>query len=163
MGYNIEELPPHIQKQIVEKDKKNNIPSTGGLMIGIDPGTTTGLALYDSEENRLLKVESGSLIAMYHLFLTWNKKKVVLVRIEDARKRKWFGSQSNTKAQGAGSVKRDSKIWEEVCMYHDIPFEMVHPIKGATKWDAKTFKKVTGWSGRTNGNARDAAMLVYGK
>ena len=30
-----------------------------------------------------------------------------------------------------------------------------------TKSKADTFKKLTGWTGRTNEHARDAAMLVF--
>lgn len=131
------------------------------ILIGIDPGTKTGLSVYDSEDGDLLKVTSGILIEMYYELLVWVNGKY-LIRIEDARKRKWYGSQSNAKIQGAGSIKRDSKIWEEICQYHELNYEMVHPIKGGTKLDANTFKAMTGWEGQTNEHKRDSAMLVYG-
>ena len=132
------------------------------ILIGIDPGTTTGLSVYSRDRKELLALESGSLIEMYHLFTSYIKLGNVLVRIEDARKRKWYGNRSNAKMQGAGSIKRDSKIWEEICQYHGVDYEMIHPIKGTTKLDAKTFRNITRWEGRTNEHQRDSAMIVYG-
>ncbi len=66
------------------------------------------------------------------------------------------------KQQGAGSVKRDCKIWEDFLTDLDIPFEMVAPRKGMTKYSAAAFKKLTGYEGKTSEHARDAAMLVFG-
>jgi hypothetical protein len=40
---------------------------------------------------------------------------------------------------------------------------MVPPKAGATKWDADTFRRLTGYSGRTSNHARDAALLVWGR
>jgi hypothetical protein len=132
------------------------------IMIGIDPGTQTGLSVYDTNKQELIAVKSGTIIEMYYELLEWIESYDHKVRIEDARKRKWFGSNSKAKMQGAGSIKRDCKIWEEICDHHEINYEMVHPIKGATKLDAKTFKKMTGWDKQTNEHKRDSAMLVYG-
>ncbi len=42
-----------------------------------------------------------------------------------------------------------------------MTFEMVHPIKGATKLKANFFKKITGITERTNEHSRDAFMLIY--
>jgi hypothetical protein len=38
---------------------------------------------------------------------------------------------------------------------------LVHPAANATKKKAKDFIRMTGWTGRTNEHARDAAMLVF--
>jgi len=133
------------------------------ILIGIDPGTTTGFAVYDRIREKIVELESGSLIGIYHgFFLKYTDLGTVKVRIEDARKRKWYGNRSHAKMQGAGSIKRDSKIWEEICQYHGVDYEMIHPIKGATKLDAKTFRNITRWEGRTNEHQRDSAMIVYG-
>ena len=136
------------------------------IIIGIDPGVKTGVAFWDTKKKELLKVESGSLIAIYEMILSDMELHFpandCFIRIEDARKRKWFGKNSKSKMQGAGSVKRDTKIWQEICEYYEWPYQMIHPIKGATKWDSDKFQRVTGWQGRTNQNARDAAMMVFG-
>lgn len=132
------------------------------ILIGIDPGTTTGFAVYDRQDKQLVALESGSLIQIYHRLLPYTKIAGVLVRIEDARLRKWYGKDSYGKMQGAGSIKRDSAIWEEICQFHGVDYEMIHPVKGATKLDADTFEKVTKWKGQTNEHKRDSAMIVYG-
>ncbi len=135
------------------------------LYIGIDPGTTTGLAFW-YPQTKILYLHSGPLIQMYELVKRWVEStraldEVSLIRIEDARLRKWFGGNSTAKAQGAGSIKRDCAIWEEMCKHHGWKYEMVHPVKGGTKWKAPAFKAATGYSGRTNEHERDAALLVY--
>lgn len=84
------------------------------------------------------------------------------IRIEDARLRRWFGKTSREVLQGAGSIKRDCKIWEEFFELHDLPFEFVAPKNNKTKLDAKLFSNMTGCKLRTNEHERDAAMLVYG-
>jgi len=134
------------------------------IMIGIDPGSTTGVAYWDVKDQNFINIYSGSFVLCYNsikqfvLFIEDD----VFFRIEDARLRKWFGSNSNAKQQGAGSIKRDSTIWQEVCLYHGWAYEMIHPVAGATKWDSRSFHKITRWGERTNQNARDAALLVYG-
>lgn len=131
------------------------------ILIGIDPGTQTGLSAYDPDKQELIFVKSGSLIEMYHELMEWEEV-VGRIRIEDARKRKWFGNRSKFKQQGAGSIKRDCKIWEEICQFHELPYEMVHPVRGGTKMNAEVFEKITGWEGQTNEHKRDSAMLVFG-
>ena len=174
MRYNADNIPPNMAAKMSEEDRRAlgiAGSETGQVeaefdeptyLIGIDPGTDTGLAVYDPNDEKLVAVKSGPLIAMCWEMLSWHNDHAIFVRVEDARKRKWYGKQSNAKAQGAGSIKRDCKIWEEILEYYDINYEMVHPVKGATKLDAETFQSATGWEGQTNEHKRDAGMLVYG-
>ena len=86
--------------------------------------------------------------------------------IEDARK--WIGFNGKTKAtqarlQGAGSVKRDAKIWEDWCKEHDYEVVFVKPMGKGLKKSAEEFKRITKWEGRTNEHSRDAAMIVFGR
>jgi hypothetical protein len=129
--------------------------------IGIDPGTKTGFAIYDSEKKKLITVCScGILDAIKYVECFWQRESMH-VRVEDARLRKWFGANSNLKQQGAGSIKRDCSIWEEFFDSHkDIKYEFVSPGRSKTKLTADEFKKLTGWTLQTNEHARDAAMLV---
>jgi hypothetical protein len=86
----------------------------------------------------------------------------MFVIIEDARLRKWYGSNSKDKSQGAGSIKRSCQIWEEFFeSNYTIDYQFVHPIKGGTKLKADAFKKITGYEGSTNEHGRDAAMLIF--
>ena len=63
--------------------------------------------------------------------------------------------------QGAGSIKRDAKIWEDFLMDIGVNHEMISPAKNRTKLKADTFKTYTGWENPTNEHSRDAAMLVF--
>jgi hypothetical protein len=130
------------------------------IVIGIDPGVTTGFAVWDALSRKLLRVESHSILKAHRevLFLMG-----ALVVFEDARKIRIGGGATfgdRNRLQGVGSVKRDSAIWEEFLTMHGLPF--VSRKASATKLDDEPFRKLTGWTGRTNNHARDAAMIVFG-
>ncbi len=131
------------------------------IKIGIDPGVTTGFAVFDG---KLTNVESMKACEAERLILIAKDflKEPFIVYVEDARKRKWFGSNSAEKRMGAGSVKRDCQRWEEWLTMHGIDYVLVAPKANRTKLTALQFKRLTGWQGRTNEHGRDAAMLIYG-
>ncbi len=133
--------------------------------IGIDTGVNTGYSVWDSGKKQLLAVETltitqalGRVLGMFHQY-----EDKVYVYIEDARKRNWFGNAGREQLQGAGSIKRDAKIWEDFCKENKINFEMVAPKNNTTKVSADYFKKLTKWDLRTTEHSRDAAMLVYNR
>lgn len=136
------------------------------ICIGIDPGTHTGVAVWDTREGKFLSLETLPIhraLAKVQVIAEWDKKNLQVV-FEDARQRTWFGKgDTNAKAQGAGSVKRDCSIWEDFCKDYGIPYWAKPPVKGATKVSADYFKMVSHWTGRTSEHSRDAAMLVIGR
>ncbi|TGK12838.1 hypothetical protein [Leptospira stimsonii] len=137
---------------------------TETLLIGIDPGVKTGFGVWNQFDRRLTHVATyGVLEAQDQVKAYRDRGDSICLIIEDARKRKWFGLNADAKRQGAGSVKRDSAIWEEFCNKEGIPFRLVHPKKGSTKKSDAEFKAMTGWEGRTSSHSRDAAMIVYGR
>jgi len=132
------------------------------IRLGIDPGVQTGYAAWCDETHRLLDVCSLSIIeAMARAEIMHRAGSLHSVTIEDARLRTWFGSKGREALQGAGSIKRDCSIWMEWAGFYNVALRSVKPAAGATKWDAERFRRVTGWAGRTNEHARDAALLVY--
>lgn len=135
------------------------------LWIGIDPGTKTGLAVWDDRKKKLIEVETFSIHRAMERVKTFIAYNDVCVIFEDARQRTWFGKDKNTNAklQGAGSIKRDCSIWDDFLTDYNIPFRAIPPQKGGTKWDERYFRMVTGWKGKTSNHARDAAVLVFGK
>ncbi|PXX26265.1 hypothetical protein C7967_11526 [Thalassospira sp. 11-3] len=144
------------------------------VYIGIDPGVETGVG-YRLPKNanvgvKTLKIHNA--MALVNYLVRENDR--VHVRIEDARKRKWFGGkgkndqkQIDAKKQGAGSVKRDCSIWEayldDLQKEHPqkLTFEMLHPVKDGTKYTSRLFVSITGIQGRTSSHARDAYMLIH--
>lgn len=130
-------------------------------MIGIDPGVITGIGYFNNQGGK------SCFSTKIHRAMDWVKEQhknydKIFIRVEDARQRKWFGSNSYSKSQGAGSIKRDCKIWEDFLIDNNIPHEMIHPVKGGTKIDAKLFTSITKIQTRTNEHARDAYMLIHG-
>lgn len=144
------------------------------IYIGIDTGTNTGYAEWDSKKGRLLEVDSLPIhkamerVKAYADQEKATGEKLVCVRVEDPRQRNWFGTERMTREeerkrlQGVGSVKRDASIWEDYLKYLGVSFEMVAPKRNVTKLKQETFKRYTGWDKRTNEHGRDAAMLVFG-
>lgn len=136
-------------------------------LVGIDPGKHTGIAVWSTDSQHFELVETMPI----HRALAYIRANVdvgLRVYFEDARQRRWLpkdatSSEYRGHLMGAGSVKRDSVIWQDALTDWGIPFEMVPPRAGATKWDADTFARITGYKGRTSNHARDAALLVYGR
>lgn len=139
------------------------------IWIGIDPGTHTGLAVWDDKKKELSYLETlpihRALRKVQKFYMDNHGLFDIMVIFEDARQRTWFGQDKNTNAklQGAGSIKRDCSIWEDFLTDYEIPFRAIPPIKGGTKVSDKYFKMLTGWKGKTSNHARDAAMLVIGR
>lgn len=132
-------------------------------VVGIDPGINTGLALYDKQGKKLTVVMTVQVHQAFELVKRMNQDGIkIFVRVEDARKRKRYGPNSNAKIQGAGAIKIQCRQWEMFLQQEGISFDLVAPARIKTKVDAKKFKIITGWAGRTNNHGRDAAMLVYG-
>lgn len=138
--------------------------------IGIDTGVNTGMCIWDSQIKKIIALETmGILEAQAFLsgFFIKDKSQFFL-RLEDARLRKWIPHQKTEKAErgrreGAGSVKRDTQIWEDFCQMQGIDYELVPPKNNKTKVTAEYFRMITKWQDKTNEHARDAAMLVFGK
>lgn len=152
------------------------------LFIGIDPGEHTGLAVWDGASRTFLLLATLPLhralaeVYRYAVGGEWESRRQgvpVHVIFEDARQRKWFRrdtseSEYRGHLMGAGAAKRDAAIWEEYLSdkkggcYGRVTFEAQPPRPGMTKWNAESFASVTGYTARTSGHARDAALLVYG-
>jgi hypothetical protein len=130
------------------------------LIVGIDCGVKTGFAAWSPVDKKFLILETLKIHQAMEKVKMLAERLRLFVRVEDARQVKF--KTEGFKAQGAGSVKRDAKIWEDFLEEHGIPFEMVRPAKAITKKNAEDFRKLTGHEEQTSSHARDAAMLVLG-
>lgn len=130
------------------------------LIVGIDTGTHTGVTVWNVEEQRIERCGS---MAIHEALDLVREMRPALVRVEDARLRKWIPPKAGREVlQGVGAVKRDAAIWEAALTDWEIPFEMVAPAHNATKRSAAEFRRITSWTCRTNEHARDSAGLVIG-
>ncbi len=133
------------------------------VKIGIDTGVSTGVAV--SINGVLERVECMTITQAMNLVCEYPKEKTTLY-IEDARL--WIGFHGKTKKsdkrlQGAGSVKRDARVWEDWCAETGYSAYFIKPMGKGLKKSADEFKRITGWQGRTNEHARDAALIVFGR
>lgn len=137
--------------------------------IGLDCGKHTGIAVWNTNTQHFELVDTVPIHKAMEIVREWEYPvRSIKVYFEDARQRHYLPRERNAseyrgKLMGAGSVKRDAVIWQDALTDWGIPFEMVPPRPGMTKWDAATFARVTGYKGRTSNHARDAALLVYGR
>lgn len=140
--------------------------------LGVDPGTDTGLAVWDSATRSYVDITSGTAVAMeqrvLQLIALYAPVKIRVV-IEDTRKLRLPAHlRDNTKAnfydKGVGSVHRDMGRWEEFCQYHSLDFAM-QPLSRHIKRKMKSadFRQMTGWEKRTNEHERDAACIVWNR
>lgn len=133
------------------------------VLIGIDPGVKTGLAMRVDGVMDTLQTTSilGAMDYIMTIIATYHPhKEIIHVRCEDARLRTWYGSSGREVLQGVGSVKRDCTIWEEFLRQEGLDYEMVHPKNNSTKIPAALFNKLAGWTGRSSEHSRDAGMLI---
>lgn len=164
-GMSLEEIQAAYSKATKKRDRRHELakeqaeamqPTNASVLIGIDPGTHTGIAI--KIEGKWHRIETMSIFSALQTVVMYRYDNV-LVRFEDARLRTYFGKSEREKLQGAGSVKRDCSIWEEVLTEYAIPFQRIHPryVKATT---ADQFKILTGWKGQTSIHAREAAWLI---
>lgn len=143
------------------------------LYCGLDPGSHTGMAIWDGASRSFREVATLPLHRALEEVKRWHYTCLMQgvefrVIFEDARQRTWFPKDRNSSEyrghlMGAGAAKRDAAIWEEYLTAMHIPFTAQKPRPGTTKWNAEYWSKVTGWTGRTSEHARDAALLVFGR
>ena len=162
-GKNIEDRPSCID--IMRRRKEKRIKTA----VGIDVGCHTGIAIWDCVKRcytdiRTMRIDEALFLLQARIddARKAGELDTIVVRVEDARKRTWYGERSALKLQGAGSVKRDSTIWDEYLKSTGVAYTMVAPVNNRTKMTADSFRRTTGYTGRTNEHNRDAAMLVFG-
>lgn len=133
-------------------------------MIGIDVGVHTGVAVWDPQKQAFLDIQTRKLHQAFKDVEMWKELCTeLIVYFEDARLRKWFGNSGPEKWKGAGSVMRDSKIWEDYLEDLHVPYFAVAPKNNSTKMNATYFKAITKYDRVTSEHGRDAAMLVFAR
>jgi hypothetical protein len=137
--------------------------ATEKLIIGIDPDVTrSGLAIRGRETGELT-LKNLSFFELFDL-LAAIKDRIETVKIEAG----WLNS-SNWHATGGksyaaqignrtGRNHQTGILIAEGCEHLGIKFELIRPARSKT--DARLFKRLTGYQGRTNSEQRDAAMMI---
>lgn len=146
---------------------KTKIVNKPRYFVGVDTGVNTGVAVWDRLEQKFLSIETMMIHQAFLLIIEMknNCDCDFMVVVEDARKRKFDKGLTKDKLQGAGSVKRDAKAWEDFLKDCKIPFQMVAPRAQLNKIaefkNLKLWAVNTRWTKQTSEHARCAAMLVF--
>lgn len=132
-------------------------------IVGIDPGRHTGVALFVG--GVLVGLYETTTVSLGGLLRALNPDGIVF---EDSRlqSRVWAAhGQSRFAAlkiaRNVGEIDLQCRLIEEIAATMGVPSYGVSPLKKGAKLNAATFKKVTGWVGRSNEHKRDAAMVAW--
>jgi hypothetical protein len=140
------------------------------IVVGIDPGTHTGMTAYDCEKKEYLFCETLSIHnAIFRLQEMANGlyfQKGMLIIVEDSR----HISGSAEKKLGAGSIRRDCSIWEDFLTDllkkcgKDINFLFIRPSKNIyLKMDPDKWRVFSKYSAPKlpSEHARDSATYLF--
>ena len=130
--------------------------------IGIDCGVNTGVAIWNIKNQSFEHIYSCDILEVFYRLEVYTVLGKSIFYIENPNLRKWYGSNSNQKQQGAGSIKRDYSIWQTWFERMNQEYKEVNPKNIRTKMDSERFKTFTKWDKQTNSHSRDAAMMVFG-
>lgn len=134
------------------------------IFIGIDPDIeNNGYAVWDRGDKTLEIGKKSFWDAIEDIELYNVPVKVIIEAGWLIAKSNWHGAKNKSTAakigKNVGSNHQVGRLFEEYCIKNNIQYQLVKP-KGKIKAD--TFKRITGHTGRTNQDQRDAAMLVFG-
>lgn len=136
-------------------------------LIGIDPDLDkSGVAHYSDKS-----IQECTSLTMWDLFNhithlcnklnAWKISYIVLLEAGHLNKNTWHkGGRGGSKNVGKGQAV--GIIIEQFLKAHEINYKLVAPA-GYSKFfkDEKLFQKETGWTERTNQDARAAAAIVF--
>lgn len=134
------------------------------LILGIDPGSETGVATFVGGALQDLETVTG--LEMLALIRCTLPARVVFedsrleTRLWNARGKQNMGT-ALAAARSVGQVDRLCSMIVEQCALLGIPAHGISPTSKGAKLDAARFKAATGWAARSNQHERDAAMVAW--
>ena len=143
-----------------------------GVVIGIDPGQQTGVALYRAGLlDSLLTLDPWDITAFIeHQRGAWGVNRVIF---EDSRlqshifsahkpgKRVLSHPEQLKVARNVGQIDGWCHLIFNVCAERGINCHGISPANKGEKLDHKQFQSVTGWTAKSNQHERDAAMVAW--
>lgn len=140
------------------------------IHIGIDPDLQkSGVAvLIDGRYISLKSMTFPDVVKMISSQINYDD---VLVTIEDVNAHKPTFSRGkqnqsvmNKISQNVGQVKAVGTLIVQLLEHHKCPYELIKPLTGLLKQakdNKELFNRLTGWTGPSNADTRDAAMLIH--
>lgn len=134
------------------------------IVIGIDPGMSTGVAIYrDGVLAYLTTINPWDIAGAIHAI----DEAVGLVVFEDSRLQshcwttKGTAAQNLKMARNIGEVDAWCKLIEAMCDGYKIPCKGISPQAKGAKLNSAKFAALTEWTGRSNQHERDAAAVAW--
>ena len=136
----------------------------GRVILGIDPGSSTGLAIFRAGKLAELRtVEPAGIEAQIVAI------KPCRVVFEDSRLQShtWATAKAMSRAaavkiaRNVGQIDAWCSLVTAICAKHSIPAHGISPKSKGAKTTAEQFEKLTGWTMASNQHVRDAAMCAW--
>lgn len=134
------------------------------IVIGLDPGSNTGVAYFTAGQLRKLETITPMQIGEVLRMAGPNLKRVIF---EDSRLTSYMFTTVKSRAaalkmaRNVGEIDAWSKLIVATCADLDIPAHGISPKQKGAKLNAEQFAKLTGWDGKSNSHERDAAMCAW--
>lgn len=132
------------------------------LILGIDPGASTGVATYIG--GKLAHLDTISPVDIAARIELARPARVVF---EDSRLESFTWTTVKSRAialkmaRNVGEVDAWCKLIVAICAGFGIPAHGISPTRKGAKLDAQRFAALTGWTGPSNEHTRDAAMVAW--
>jgi len=132
------------------------------MIIGIDPGASTGCAYFSS--GKLVQLQTVDPWKIPELLKMSAAKRVIF---EDSRLQShvWITGCNHAAtikmARNLGQVDAWCALIVAVCESLNIPAHGISPKGKGMKMKAEPFAKATGWNGKSNQHERDAAACAW--
>lgn len=131
------------------------------IIIGIDPGQNTGIAIYrDGVLAELRTIEPVQIDALL------NEQRPYRVVFEDSRLQSnvWTsvkGPAALKVARNIGEIDAWCRLITAICARMGIDAHGISPKHKGAKLNAAQFSQVTGWAQKSNQHERDGAMTAW--
>jgi hypothetical protein len=146
----------------MSENQGGGVPGQCSVVLGIDPGVNTGVATY-----RAGKLVALDTIEPHQIERFIRAKAPARIVFEDSRLQSHTWTRAATRAAAAkmarnvGQVDAWCTLITAVCAELGIPAQGISPAGKGAKLNADAFARVTGWTGKSNEHARDAAMVAW--
>lgn len=134
------------------------------VVLGIDPGSSTGLAIFRAGKLAELRtVEPAGIEAQ---IVAIKPSRVVF---EDSRLQShtWATAKAMSRAaavkiaRNVGQIDAWCSLVTAICAKHSIPAHGISPKAKGSKTTAEQFERLTGWTCKSNQHERDSALVAW--
>ena len=132
------------------------------IILGLDPGTCTGIALFRG--GKLISLQTIHPLDIASTIAQWSPDRVIF---EDSRLTSHlFTTNKNpavakSMARKVGQVDAFCGLITAACERLEIPAHGISPAQKGKKVKAEQFDALTGWDKPSNEHSRDAAMVAW--